>query len=261
MSEQDSSPQPDQPPQYVSYPRTSSLPPAGRVRFEALSEAFSFFGEKWQAWVVAALPLVILSVVWVAYYFVSGVGLMGTNPLTEVAAFMVTMGLSLVYGLVLYVYTAGLVAMALKQVRGEEISAADGLLVFKSLPNLLVGVLLSGLAVLVGAMFCIVPGLIINGLLMLTIPLIIDRKLSPVAAMQASWDTVKSDMWTATGLMFVLYLLYSISTNFVIGVVVGAPIYALGIAIVYRDFFITPEIIRQGGPAFEPTPYVPPQQG
>jgi len=99
--------------------------------------------------------------------------------------------------------------------------------------------ILIGIGTQIGAMLCIIPGLILAGLWMLTLPLIVDKKMGVIEAMSASFNALKSDMLTATLFYLVLSLVAAIGALLCgVGALFTYPLFPLAIAIVYRDFFL-----------------------
>jgi hypothetical protein len=215
------------------------------VRLEVISEAFNLFGQNPTAWIVGSLPLLVLFVIFAAAWF-----LMGDPDPTNLAVAFSFLGslcfFSVFFYFIYFVLLAGLIQMGVKQVRGEPIKASDALDFGGNFFRVGFAGMLVILLTSVGILLCCIPGFLVSGLLMLTLPLITDRNLGVIEAMQASWDVIKGDLWLAAALMFILWLILSVSSNLCgIGLLVGAPIFALGTALVYRDFFITPELLNQ----------------
>jgi len=106
---------------------------------------------------------------------------------------------------------------------------------------LLIGSLLNGLAVAIGSVFCYIPGLVLGGLLMFTIPLIVDRRMDGIEAMKLSFNTLKGDALMAT----LFYLVVSIVGGLGgiacgIGALFTWPLFFLSISLLYRDYFMGP---------------------
>jgi uncharacterized membrane protein len=82
---------------------------------------------------------------------------------------------------------AGIMSFALKVAKGVPYTFAD---LFGGAPifvSVLVANLVSGLAVSIGLVFLIVPGVILMIGLSMTLPLIVDRGLGPIDALTESW--------------------------------------------------------------------------
>lgn len=82
---------------------------------------------------------------------------------------------------------AGIMSFALKVAKGVPYTFAD---LFGGAPifvSVLVANLISGLAISIGLVFLIVPGVILMIGLSMTLPLIVDRGLGPIDALTESW--------------------------------------------------------------------------
>jgi len=223
-----------------------------KVRFDTIGEAWKLLQQQMGVWVGAML--IYLGVT-------AGIYLVGWLVLLPIflivaphgdaggaLAFIGMMGSFLMMMVIVIaassVMLAGLYRMAVRQVRGETLVIGDLFGAVDMAGPALIATLLMGLASMVGAMFCIIPAYIVHGMLMLTLPIMADRRLGPVDAMKASYEALKSDMLMATLYAVVLGLVASlgvIACGF--GVVVTMPLLFLGTALVYRDFFIVPTAV------------------
>lgn len=133
----------------------------------------------------------------------------------------------------------GLYRMAINQVRTGSVNLGDMFSVVDVLPSLFVTSLLSILAIFVGALFCLIPGLLIGGLLMFALPLVVDKQMGALDAMKTSIDALKPQMWMATAFSIVVIgLLSSVGVVFCcVGLLITGPLAILSTAILYRDFF------------------------
>ena len=85
-----------------------------------------------------------------------------------------------------------------------------------------------------------IPGFVASGLLMFTLPLIVDGRLTALQAMKTSFQVLKSECIVATVFHIVIYALTGLGACFfIIGLVFTMPLYTLSIAILYRDFLLT----------------------
>jgi uncharacterized membrane protein len=235
---------------------SSPGPPDGspRVRFEIIGEAWALFQHEMATWVLAVL----------LYFFIVGVPaalclaplyykIFTTNSATLNADPLVLIGpLLLVYGVLIFVVVplsmnlmGGLYRMAIRQLRGESIAVSDLFRITDVLGALVGSMFLVGLAVmaaaLLGCVLCGLPGLVVGALLMLTVPLIVDRRIGSAEAMKLSWNALKPHWLMATLFYFVISLIAQ-AGMFVcyVGIVFTFPIFILAIAILYRDFFDRP---------------------
>lgn len=132
---------------------------------------------------------------------------------------------------------AGLLNMALKQARGQDVSINDMFSVFSLALPLLVSGFFVNLLYGLGTYLCIAPGVILYALWMFTPLLIIDRKLGPFQAMSESWNLLKSNWLMAGAYVFVAGLLIFVSAiPLGLGLLVSIPTVLLSIAVGYLAF-------------------------
>jgi len=226
---------PTPPPGYTQYPRYI----APQVRFDVISEAFTLFSQKPGVWVLASLPVAVVTIL----YYIASFALAFAQP-TDPDQLFATTGIQLAlafgYGFVFYFAIGGLMRIAIMQIRGLPFEAKDAFQFGKYILPILLASIGMGLLTMLGFMFCCVPGLIVAGMFMITYPFIVDQGLGGATAMQRSWETLRPHLWQATGVNFVLMLIVSAASSLFIGVILALPIWALGMALVYRDVVILP---------------------
>ncbi len=184
------------------------------VKFgEWISKAWDMLVAQWQTWVLISLVFfaisflvssVLSAVQWIVQpasvlYDVSSfeqlIKFSGQSfGWTLIRVFIITLVHSLM--------TGGMYHAAFKQLQGEPIGVSDMFSRIDLSPKIFLAVLLIGLIGSVGLIFCIVPGIIVFGLLFFTLPLIVRKNLEPVEAIKLSFETAKDD-W----LMFTLFAL------------------------------------------------------
>lgn len=234
-----------------------------RINFDAIGEAFRLFQQQMGTWVLAVLITFAIQgglyLVFVLAMQGLGMAMIGANRGGSNAAagaitgaafggFLVYYVVSLTVGALFY---GGLFRMAVKQVRGEPIATGDLFSATDVLGSLIGASLLMGLAVAAGMALCVLPGLIIAGLLMFTIPLIVDQRVGALAAMGMSWNALKGEIVMAPLFLFVASMLASLGALLCgVGLLFSYPIFPLAVALLYRGTF--------GGGAGQPEPTIPP---
>jgi len=253
--------------------------PPGRVNFGWISEAFELFKANAGAWILACLMLYIVPSLVGGIIgrifgamsamhqtsgpqssghppFGAGSSSFGRNPYENglpVAVNIALQAASFVYTAYLY---GGIYLMAVKQVRRERVEIAD---LFRGGP--LLGKMLGFhfiyiVATLLGTALCILPGLLLSGLLYPAYALIADGE-SVTGAISRSVDAMKRDMWNAAAFYFVMGLLVVVSFfAFCLGEFITTPMLWLTAALAYRDMIGMPGVAA-------PNPYgtLPPQYG
>ena len=236
----------------------SFIPPSGeaKVNFDVISRAWELLKPTIGTWIVACLiyggATLFLSLI---TNMISGSG----NPLpmpvpTGVPGefqtpppVMPNIPMLVIGNLVQFIISqflmAGLYRMAINQARGEAPNLGTIFSTVDVLPALLGAALLTSLAVFAGAIFCVLPGLLLAGLYMFATPLVVDRRLGAIDAMSTSFNALKPQMWSALAFILVVGLLGGAGILLCgVGVLITAPLAILSIALLYRDFFPQPAL-------------------
>jgi uncharacterized membrane protein len=144
----------------------------------------------------------------------------------------------LVYYMSMGFFLGGMIRIATKQIHGQVPRIEDLFTVTDVWFDLVLCSLLYGLAIFIGSMFCVIPGLIVSSLFMLGIPLVVEGRLPATGALIQSWNALKSQWLTATVFHLVLVLLFHSGLVLCgVGVLLTGPLYSLSLAILYDDFF------------------------
>ena len=187
------------------------------INFNVIGEAFELMKVRWAPFVVATLLVYVA--LFVAYivgaFLLAGViaGLssaMGDNAALAMLPMMFIIGL--IFVAVGASAVGGLTKMAFKAWRRQEVAAGDVMSGFQMFMPLAIGMLIVYVATFLGYILCIIPGLLIAGLSMYTMPLIIDKKMAPMEAFKTSIDMLKPQMWMALGFIFVIGLIAQIGS-------------------------------------------------
>jgi hypothetical protein len=159
------------------------------------------------------------------------VGGASLSPLTTPGSLAVSMA---VWGIGL----GGMYRLALKQIDGHSIGINDLVSGTDVLPNLALASLLAAQGALAGFVCLVIPGWIVSGIIMFTLPLVVDARKKLVEAIAESWKTLK-DQWLLSGVFaLVLWAMQLVGLLFCgLGFLVVLPLSVLSQAIVYRDFF------------------------
>lgn len=248
----------------MSYTDRPDRPDAGgvaNIRFDIIVEAWQKVTANPGVWIVTfLLASIIMSITFMVVYLATflplGLAVTATGVATqgqgeEASGIIVALlGNFLLFVLVailgaLYaVFMGGMVKMALNQIRGLPISIGD---VFNSFPQavpLMLAGALNTLGVGLGISFCLVPGLILAALWLLTIPLIVDQNMDAITAMKTSMRTLQPQMFMALLLGFLLMLVAGLGKLACgVGVLLTYPLIPIGLALLYRDCF--PERFQQ----------------
>ena len=203
---------------------------------------------------------------------------LGTWVLITIVSFLCTFAVPVVFGvlqvivqqsgagqeamvtlMVLYVIAVSLVSVffmggmffaACKQVRGGRVEVGDLFGAAGRFGPMLLAAFLGYLAFLVGYVLLIIPGLLVLGRMMFSIPLVVDGGLGATEALGRSWSATKGQTLAAGGFIILIGLIMiagAIPCG--IGLLFTLPLYYLSIAILYRDFFSVRKSARRLAPA------------
>ncbi len=215
-----------------------------RVRFSAIGEAWGLFRQHMGVWILAVL-IQLACYAGVAALATATIGpplatqFKRARPILETT---VKPGPNLAHSLVVTIvngfFIGGMFRMACNQLRGRQIHILDLFAVSDVLGRLILACFLYGLLTFVGFMICFIPGLIASGLMMFTIPLVVDGRLSATEAITRSARALK-DQWVLATLFHLVAVFIAGLGSLLCGVgfLLTVPLYPLSIAILYRDFF------------------------
>jgi hypothetical protein len=141
---------------------------------------------------------------------------------------------------------AGLFYFALKQISGLKPKLGD---VVEGMGDaaLQVGLASFAISVLIniGAVFCILPAFVVLGVLLLTLPALIDQRLTAIDALKYSFTTLKSQ-WTNAAMFCLVAAAITLSGLMMANVlhpavglvvmVVLVPVFAISVAVLYSKF-------------------------
>ncbi len=212
-----------------------------RVRFNAIGEAWQLYQQRWVVWSLSVLVVIV------GYAIINGglAAILGVPHPNNPGGFRAILRLpttfiqASLFSMVGGVFLGAMSRSACRQVRGVAIDVDTLFSISDVFVNLVIGAILIGLAWSVGFFFFVLPGLVIAGLLMFTIPLIVDAGLPPREAISLSWQALKGEWFTATLFHLAVWFLASLGGALCcVGIVITAPLYSLSIAVLYRDFFL-----------------------
>jgi hypothetical protein len=222
------------------------------VRFSAIGEGWGLLMQRWPTWVLTALVVLVcnsaLSGLVFSFFKVRPIGgpgafWVGLSPGGQAIQAVLS---TAVNGL----FLGGMYRMACRQIRGRPFGVETLFGVLDVLPQLILGSILYGLATFLGFCVLVVPGFIVSGVLMFTIPLIVDGGLPATDALAQSWHALKHQWLVATVFHMVAGFVAWIGLCLCgIGFLITAPLYCLSIAVLYRDFFMIRGTPEPGKPA------------
>jgi uncharacterized membrane protein len=228
-------------------------PAPPQVRFgDWISEGWKMFTEQWKGWVTLSLGFFVAVVVPVGVFILfmyvmifatmSAPGARGAPPqlpvMTILLLYLGMFALIIVLMPLTVLLMGGAYRAAFKQLRGGRVEFRDLFSARDCYWRLLGAMLIHMVLGAVGAMLCIIPAFIVSGLLIFTMPLIVERNLGVFEAMRASRDITQPNLLMFTLFAFVVQLIASAgSYACYVGLLATWPLMFTIIAVAYRDCF------------------------
>ena len=246
---------------YSNYPRAQFTPvppdrPPG-VYFDYIGKAWNMVNTNLGTWILATLilfgitygvniPLSLLGN-FVAYGSPLGMGFSGAGQpgagqtfpsMTQIG---ISFGFTFLSVFISYPLQAGMLNMALKQVRGLQVSPGDVFSGYSRAGHVVISYLLMGLLCGIAICLCIIPSFYAFGVLAFTPLLVVDRNLTGMEAITQSYNSLKPYAWSMFGFLFVLGLLNMLGGCACgVGMLFSFPVYVMAQAMTYHNFFPYP---------------------
>ena len=234
---------------------------------EALSRGYNFsinelLGESWRrtkgtkgliiggfvvfyAAIFALVNLLSLFLTVVGVAGIAGMGLLGDSEAAGgmavgalVAFFIGSIVLSFVATAVCYPLLAGVNMLGIRRAADQPLRFNEVFSHFGRTFQVVVCVLLSTLLICVGYFLFVLPGIYLSIAYMLAIPLVVERGLSPWAALEASRKAISQHWFKVFGLLLVFGVLFMLSTlTLGIALIWVMPWLIVAIGVLYRTIF------------------------
>lgn len=214
------------------------------VRWEWIGEGWNMFTQRWSLWVVHMLVFVLVVIALLAPIYIiaiaSTVGASATDT-PEAPPAILFLAMLIIYPLMLLAVSfmlGGMYKTAMKQLRGESTSIGDLFSGADCFLRMLGTVLLVAILSMIGAIFCIIPGLIVQGLCFFAFPLVVERGMGPIQAIQTSLAATKKEwlMFAAFALVVGMIAGAGVILCYV-GALVSYPLLFTITSVAYRDVF------------------------
>jgi hypothetical protein len=211
-----------------------------QVRFGVIGIAWGLYRRRWGTWSLAMLIVMLAyPLASTALFALFGMRWPGGGsgfrlPLSPGARALHYVASTVIGGF----FVGGMVRMASNQVLGRRPRIEDLFSVVDAGFQLLAGAVFYGAATFLGSLLCVIPGLVVSGLLMFTIPLIAIAHRPATDAVAESWKVLSSQWLPATIFHVVLCLLSG--SGFLlcgVGILLTGPLYSLSIAVLFHEFF------------------------
>lgn len=214
------------------------------VRWEWIGEGWKMFAQRWGMWVVHMLvfALVIIAIS-APIYIIAIASTIGASaaevPEAPPAIFFVAM--LIIYPLLLLAVSfmlAGTYKTAMKQLRGEPTSIGDLFSGADCFLRVLGTLFLVAILSMIGTIFCILPAFIVQGLCFFALPLVVERRMGPIQAIQTSFAATKKDWLMFTLFAVVMTLIASVGAILCyVGLLASYPLFFTITSVAYRDVF------------------------
>jgi hypothetical protein len=212
------------------------------VRFGVIGDAWKLYKSAWGVW---ALTMLVAAVCDAAasgaaslVLHLAGQGMFGGIIHIHVGEPHISFPQYLVGVVIAGFFLGSMLKMALNQIRGRAPKVEDLFHIGDSWFDLLLGSLILGVIIPIAWAFFVIPGILLSGLLMLTLPLIVDAELPATGAMIQSWHVLKANWLPAAVFHFVIAAIAGLGAMFGgIGLLITGPLYALSLAVLYNDLF------------------------
>lgn len=222
------------------------MQPSGSIRFEVIGEAFNQVKANMATWAITTLLMAIIGyavmflIMLPIQIVLRGIISSGSSGNFMVAMIVMMGGYFVAIAASMIVngfLLAGIMRMALNQLKGLPVQVGDLFAAKDVAPQAIVASLVTSLLIGIGSMFCYIPGLILAGLFMLTIPIVVEQRLPAMDAIKKSVELMKPHLVMATLFYIVLAIVAGLGAiACIVGLLVTIPILFFGIAITYRDF-------------------------
>ena len=238
-------------------PRANPMQPSGRISFDAISVAWRMISSDWGTWVpISLITLAIMYALSIPASVLSNVIAYG-NPFPGFSAwgprsgtfqtfpthsFIIAEVLSVGFNLLLqgieFVFFAGIMNIAVLRMEGRPASIGDMFVGFRRVAELLTAGIVYALLSFIGAVFCILPGLLVMSTLSLAPLLVLRQGLNGLDALKKSFEITRNNMWLMLGTWFCAYLLTLVGACACgVGLLFTFPILYATIAVIYYNLF------------------------
>lgn len=146
--------------------------------------------------------------------------------------------LQLLINVMMVIFSAGLLLIGIRKVEGEAIAWKMVFEGFAVAGKLVVATILQTLLIFIGFLLLVLPGIYLVIGYAMTIPLIVDQKMSPWQAMETSRKAIHVKWWRFFGLYLVMGLIFIVSTMLLgLGLIWTWPMFIVLGGVVYHSLF------------------------
>jgi uncharacterized membrane protein len=167
-----------------------------------------------------------------------GVGYAASSAEPSAGLVALQMVVGIFAGAVGYPFLAGINMLGIRRAAGQTVSFNEMFSHFgQFVPLLITGLLMTGL-IYIGLLLLVLPGIYLSIAYLLAIPLVVERKLSPWQALEASRKAISQHWFKVFGLFFVLGVIMMVSAiPLGIGMIWTLPLAVISVGVLYRTIF------------------------
>ncbi len=207
----------------------------GRALREAWEKTKGAKGTIWAGSAVMYLTLIVLAAG--GAFLLPGFGQESAAD-ADIVAEIANFAFQALIDAVSVLFTAGLLFMGIRKVAGEPINWKMVFTGFSNAGRILVAAILQSLMIFLGFLVLVLPGIYLAIGYSMTLPLIVDRKMSPWQAMETSRKAVHEVWWRVAGLYLTMVLFFFVSlVPFGLGLIWTWPMFIILAGVVYRYLF------------------------
>ncbi len=208
-----------------------------------IGEGWQMFVDDWKAWIarmlvfllILLIPVIpMLAIVWSADL------VRGDDPETPLPAFVfILLPVLILLNILASAFVfAGSYRAAFRQLRGQRTTIGELFSEGDTVLRVIGAYLLMSVFVLIGMIFCILPGYVMFGTLLYAVPLVIERNLGVTDALRASWNATKDHWFQFTLFGLVIYLIAQLgSLACFAGTLITFPLFFTITVSAYKDMF------------------------
>ncbi|MGL4315265.1 MAG: hypothetical protein ACRCTL_01420 [Pseudomonas sp.] len=162
----------------------------------------------------------------------------GTMLAGALGAFVITLAVIVALLALLYPFIAGINMVGIRQAAGQPVRFAEVFSHFGRTLPLLLAAILMGILVNIGFLLFIIPGIYLSIALLLTIPLVVERKLPAWQAIVTSCRAINQHWFKVFFLYLLLGIIVSLSMiPFGLGLIWTFPMFIVAQGVLYRTIF------------------------
>ena len=192
-------------------------------------------GAKGAIWAGSAIMYLVILIIVAGGAFL----LPSTSDSTGVTGWVSNILFQSVANLISVLFTAGLLLMGINKVAGDTISWRMIFKGFSCAGRIIVATILQSVLVAIGFLLLVLPGIYLSVGYAMTLPLIVDKGLSPWQAMEMSRKAIHKIWWKVAGLFLVMAAIFVVSfIPMGIGLIWTWPMFIIVAGVLYQHLFL-----------------------